>query len=86
MEWDTTAIDHNSIVHGSRLFISAYRGGMRVVDIRAPRRPTMTGYFDTYPEDDDARFSGAWGIYAGFPSGNVIVSDIQLGLFVLAVD
>ena len=41
------------------------------------------GWFDTYPEDDATTFSGAWGVFAGFPSGTVIVSDIERGLFVL---
>lgn len=81
--WDLPTIDHNSMVQGDKLFLSAYRGGMRVVDISSRRYPQPIGWFDTYPDNDATAFSGAWGIYAGFPSGIVIVSDIQRGLFVL---
>lgn len=84
--WPVEAIDHNSMVQGDRLYLSAYQGGLRVMDIARPRRPRMVGYFDTYPEADALRFSGAWGVYAGFPSGTVAVSDIQRGLFLIRPD
>lgn len=83
---DTTAIDHNSMVQGQRLYLSAFRAGMRILDISKPGKPRPIGFFDTHPEDDAARFSGAWGIWAGFPSGNVLVSDVERGLFVVTPD
>ena len=80
----STAIDHNSMVQNGTLFLASYRGGLRALSIKKnARKPKERGYFDTYPENDDIGFSGAWGVYAGFDSGNVIVSDIQRGLFVL---
>lgn len=84
--WDIAAIDHNSIVYDNKLFISAYHAGLRILDLANPRQPRIGGWFDTYPADDEAIFGGAWGVYAGFPSGNVIVSDIERGLFVLSPD
>jgi choice-of-anchor B domain-containing protein len=81
--WDTAAIDHNSMVQGSRLFLSGYTAGLRIIDISRPKSPRSLGYLDTYPEGDTARFTGAWGVFADFPSGNVIVSDIERGLFVI---
>jgi choice-of-anchor B domain-containing protein len=81
--WDTPVADHNSMIQGDRMYISAYQGGLRVVDIADPRRPEARGYFDTHPEGENAEFNGAWGVYAGFPSGNVVVSDVQRGLFVI---
>ena len=83
MVWDTPAIDHNSMIQGDRMFMSAYQGGLHVIDLQNPRKPAARGYFDTHPEGEGATFNGAWGVYAGFPSGNVIVSDIQRGLFVV---
>ena len=80
---DTEAIDHNSMVAGTNLYMSAYTAGLRVMSIKNRKRPRVTGFFDTYPADDSATFTGAWGVFAGFPSGNVIVSDVERGLFVL---
>ena len=84
--WDTPVIDHNSMIQGDRMYISAYQGGLRVVDIANARRPEARGYFDTHPEGENTTFNGAWGVYAGFRSGNVVVSDIQRGLFVIRAD
>lgn len=84
--WPVQAVDHNSMIQGDRLFLSAYQGGLRVIDISRPRRPRMAGFVDTYPESDGQRFTGAWGVYAGFPSGTVAVSDIQRGLFLVRPD
>ncbi len=81
--WGIGAIDHNSMVQGNRLFMSGYTGGLRVIDIDRQRRPRALGFFDTHPETDQGLFRGAWGVFAGFPSGNVIVSDIARGLFVV---
>ena len=41
------------------------------------------GYFDTYPTNNSASFNGAWSIYPYFASGNIIISDIEGGLFVV---
>jgi len=41
------------------------------------------GYFDTYPDNDVASFDGAWSVYPYLPSGNILVSDIDRGLFVI---
>jgi len=43
-------------------------------------------YFDTIPCSDTAQFSGSWSTYVGFPSGNVVTSDVGNGLFVLTPD
>ena len=44
---------------------------------------TEVGYFDTYPDNDMAAFNGVWNVYPYFPSGNIIVSDINSGFFVI---
>lgn len=81
--WGLPFIDHNSMVQNGRLYVSAYQGGLRVIDVSKPAKPKMRGWFDTHPEGDAAVFNGAWGVFAGFPSGNVIVTDVQRGLFVI---
>ena len=60
---------------------------MRVLDIptliSANNTNSEIGYFDTYPASNSANFNGAWSIYPYFESGNIIISDIERGLFVV---
>ncbi|MGM5469038.1 choice-of-anchor B family protein [Flavobacteriaceae bacterium LMO-SS05] len=79
------AIDHNGYVRGDVFYQSSYTAGVRVIDISSIEQAVMneTGFFDTYPEDNSTNFNGAWSVYPFFPSGNIIVSDIDRGLFVI---
>jgi len=79
----TRAIDHNGFVRGNRYYMSNYERGMTVLDITDPAAPTEVGFFDTYPFNNSASFNGAWGIYPFLPSGNILVSDINSGLYIL---
>jgi choice-of-anchor B domain-containing protein len=78
-----TAIDHNLYVAGTLIYEANYRSGLRILDATDPVNLSEVAYFDTYPGSDAADFTGAWSVYPYFPSGNVIVSDINRGLFVL---
>ncbi|MCB4799065.1 choice-of-anchor B family protein [Neotamlana laminarinivorans] len=82
---DFLAIDHNGYVLGNTFYQASYRAGMRVIDISELANSTMSeiGYFDTYPNDNNANFNGAWNVYPFFSSGNIIISDIEGGLFVV---
>ena len=80
------AVGHNLYVRGDQLFSANYASGLRVFDVRDPLNVTETAWFDTRPEDDDPNFQGLWSVYPFFPSGTVIASDRQRGLFVLRVD
>lgn len=51
-----------------------------------PLAPAEVAYFDTYPPDDDPHYNGLWSVYPFFPSGTVIGSDIEKGLFVWTVE
>jgi choice-of-anchor B domain-containing protein len=84
-EWvgSTTAIDHNGFVRGNRYYMSNYAKGLTVLDISNPTAPVEIGNFDTYPTSDDNVFNGAWGTYPFLPSGNILVSDINSGLYIL---
>lgn len=77
------AIDHNSMTQDGFLFLSAYKSGLRIYDMSNSPTLTESGFFDSYPEGSGFQFSGAWGTWAGYPSGNVIISDINRGLFVV---
>ncbi len=84
-EGTTPAIDHNLYNHEGYCYQANYRAGMRVLDLESVGSGTLTevAYFDVYPASDAASFSGAWTAYPFFASGNVIVSHINEGLFVL---
>jgi choice-of-anchor B domain-containing protein len=77
------SIDHNLYTRDSLIFEANYRSGLRLFDASLPHQPTEIGFFDTFPEDDNAQFNGLWSNYPFFPSGTVIGSDIERGLFVL---
>ncbi|MDD7884630.1 choice-of-anchor B family protein [Flavivirga sp. 57AJ16] len=81
----STAIDHNGYVKGDIFYQASYRAGVRMIDISQIAGSTMTeiGFFDTHPENDNTGFNGAWNVYPYLPSGNIIVSDIERGLFVI---
>lgn len=79
----TAAIDHNGFVRGNRYYMSNYTRGLTVLDISDPFHPTEAGFFDTYPISNSATFNGAWGVYPFLPSGNILVSDIDSGLYVV---
>ena len=83
----SNAIDHNGYVKGTDFFMASYRAGMRVLDIstigETNNQFTEIGYFDTYPTNNGAGFNGAWSVYPYFDSGNIIINDIERGLFVV---
>ncbi|WOH39403.1 choice-of-anchor B family protein [Thalassotalea fonticola] len=80
---DTQAIDHNGYVRGNRYYMSNYERGITVIDITDPTQPVESGFFDTYPISDNSSFHGAWGVYPFLPSGNILASDINSGLYIL---
>jgi choice-of-anchor B domain-containing protein len=79
----TRAIDHNGFVRGNRYYMSNYERGLTVLDITDPSTPVEVGFFDTYPVSNNAGFNGAWGVYPFLPSGNILVSDINSGLYII---
>lgn len=82
---NTTAIDHNGYVKGNTYYQANYTAGVRMINITDIENKNINeiGYFDTYPENDNAAFNGVWNVYPYFPSGNIIISDINNGFFVI---
>jgi choice-of-anchor B domain-containing protein len=78
----STAIGHNLYTLGNDIYAANYRSGLRIFDATNPLSPVETAWFDVWPTDDQAEFSGLWSCYPYFPSGTVIGSDRQKGLFV----
>ncbi|WP_422106446.1 choice-of-anchor B family protein [Winogradskyella sp.] len=81
------AIDHNGYVLGNEFYLASYRAGLRLLDIsniQSTTNPmTEIAFFDTYPDNDFTAFNGAWSVYPYFNSGNILISDIDRGMFVL---
>ena len=80
---NSNAIDHNYYTDGNKLYQANYTAGLRILDISNPSNVTEIGYFDTHPENNNTTFFGAWSVYPYFASGNIIISDIDRGLFVI---
>jgi len=81
----TGAIDHNGYVRGDLFYLANYSAGVRIIDISAIDDGDLVevGYFDTYPAHNNTSFNGAWNVYPFFESGNIIISDIEGGLFII---
>ena len=82
---NTAAIDHNGYVKDNLFFQANYTNGVRIIDITDIENKSIkeVGFFDTYPADNNTAFNGAWNVYPYFPSGNIIISDINNGFFVI---
>ncbi len=77
------AVGHNVYVKDGLLYEANYRSGLRVFDLQAnPTDPPEVAWFDVYPQDDADEFNGLWSVYPFLPSGTIIGSDLEKGLFV----
>jgi hypothetical protein len=78
-----TSIDHNNYIVGDTVYQSNYTSGLRILDISDILNPEQIGFFDTYPGDDDPKWSGTWSNYPFFASRNIPVSGMEEGLFIV---
>lgn len=79
---------HNPYVKGNLLINANYQDGVWVYDISSPQAPVLAGYFDTHPQNTPGTYpnppyAGCWATYTDLPSGTLLASDMQLGLFCL---
>lgn len=83
---------HNPYMKGkNHVVIAYYQDGLQIFDIRNTKFPVKTGFFDTDTIDGPANnynptgtaYHGNWGAYVDLPSGLILASDMQNGLFVL---
>ena len=84
---DDISIPHNLIAYCDHLYVSYYYDGLQVYDISDPVNPERVAFFDTYLQPDEDFFAGAWGIFPFLESGNILLSDMQTGLYIFqAID
>ena len=81
----TKATDHNLYIKDNLVFQANFRAGLQVLRINNLDSASLTqvGHFDIYPSSNSDTLNGAWGNYPYFSSGNIIVSGIEQGLYVL---
>lgn len=75
-------IPHNTHVYNDYLVTSYYTDGLVITDASRPSNLVQVGQYDTYPGADGG-FLGCWGAYPYLPSGLILASDINTGLYVL---
>ena len=73
---------HNVHVFNDFLVISYYNDGIVIVDANEPDALVETEYYDTSTFSGSGS-QGCWGAYPFLPSGNILASDREQGLFVL---
>jgi choice-of-anchor B domain-containing protein len=78
----TGTIGHNTHVLNDFAVTSWYTEGVVIVDADRPDNliPVAKNDFTTFEGDG---FHGCWGVYPFLPSGNLVASDIENGLYVL---
>lgn len=76
-------IPHNTHYLDGFLYTSWYTDGVVVLDAHEPDNLVKVGAYDTFLGEDGG-FSGCWGVYPFLPSGNIIASDINSGLYVFS--
>lgn len=76
---------HNVHVFNDYLVTSYYTAGLDIADASDPKKIVRVGYYDTSPLNTPTT-NGAWGAYPFLPSGNVLVSDMEEGLFIIGVN
>jgi choice-of-anchor B domain-containing protein len=77
------AVPHNAHFINNFLVNSYYTSGLQIVDVSQPGIMVETAYYDTSPISGNG-FSGAWGAYPYLPSGNILVTDREEGLFIVS--
>eukprot|EP00924_Labyrinthula_sp_SR-Ha-C_P008678 snap_masked-scaffold_37-processed-gene-2.79-mRNA-1 protein AED:1.00 eAED:1.00 QI:0/0/0/0/1/1/2/0/684 len=64
------------------MYLSNYAAGLRILDLQGTPDVSEAGFFDTSPDIEGNEPVGIWSNYM-HPSGNIAVSTIERGLFIL---
>lgn len=75
-------VPHNVFVLGDHLVTSHYSDGVVIHDVTYPYNMIEVGEYDTYP-GQNTDYIGCWGAYPYLPSGLLLATDMNEGLFLL---
>lgn len=78
-------IPHNTHYLNGFLVTSWYTDGLVVIDGNKPDNLIEVARYDTW-HGAHGGFNGCWGAYPFLPSGKMLASDIQSGLYIVDVD
>lgn len=94
-ESSSNAMPHNCHARGKYLYCAYYEAGYLAFDISNPYDVAEVGRVETYRDPDQTgtnvrkiqgQYRGAWNAYVGLSSGNMLVSDMFAGLFIVKAD
>ncbi len=80
----TNSVAHNPFIVGNDFVVlSYYDDGLQIFKIDSAAFPFQAGYYDTDTIGTTYSYDGSWGAYPYLPSGNLLASDQDHGLFVI---
>ncbi len=78
----TGVIPHNTRYLNGYLITAYYTDGVKIIDAHKPDNLIEVGSVDTYLGTQRG-FHGCWGVSPYLPSGTIVASDIEGGMFVI---
>ncbi len=80
---NAASIVHNVHILDDFIVASYYTDGVIIVDASDPKDLVLTGQYDTYLANNSSNYNGCWEADPYTTSGNIVVSDIDNGMFIL---
>lgn len=75
---------HNAYWYGRFAFTSMYYGGVNIYDLGNMTAPRLVASYATFSQPHTGNvYEGCWGVYPFLPSGNIIASDMNTGIYLL---
>jgi choice-of-anchor B domain-containing protein len=82
----SSVIPHNVHVYDDFLVTAYYADGIVVHDAKYPDKLFEVAFYDTSPNYSGSGYNGSWGAYPFLPSGVILASDIEEGLYILDIE
>ncbi|HRI02008.1 MAG TPA: choice-of-anchor B family protein [Saprospiraceae bacterium] len=80
---ENIAIPHNPLVSCDYAYVAYYYNGLQVYNLKDPKNPKQEYFYPTSKIANRESYEGAWGTYSYLPSGNIVVADMQDGMFLI---
>jgi hypothetical protein len=76
---------HNMMLFDTRVYLTYYHDGVRILDIADPTNPELLAYYHTWDVETgpSGAFEGAIGLDVDIDAGLIYVADIERGLLIL---